>query len=510
MKIKPDDIEIPRDDPFQHDLLDRIQPALILTNLLLNTESPYTMSIDASWGNGKTTFLEMWKQHLKNEDFAVVGFNAWETDFAQCPLIALTSELLLSLESLDHDGDLRLDAIATTLPRFLKVALTKAVPWTISAAGVIGAVQVNDSMVALAGQTVAAGVSGIMEEVAKTEHSDDLPEPLTYFEAKEAINSFRNALANTAEKLSEKHDGKPLVIAIDELDRCRPSYAVELLEIAKHFFFVKDIVFVLTVDKTQLSHAIKAIYGNDFDAIGYLRRFVDLDFRLPDPDRTDLMDHLMDKTGINAFFEKYPGSSWGRSSDSKTLLRAFLSLPTLSIRQIQQSLHHLGLVLASLDTNNEIAYGAIAVLTILKTIDPVIYQRFVKADITDKEVSEHLFSMPGLQSIKGTSNEALFEALLILGYGEFAVMNNIPITTGPSLFHHYFHIIESLPRFPMHDITAIDNLSPPLSDHEQQVLNGIKSLGYAFSMIPSGAAVGFDRTTQRLELFSNDLIGDNS
>ena len=153
MRIKPDQIEIPRYDPFRHDLLGRKQPALILTNLLLNTESPYTMPIDASWGNGKTTFLEMWKQHLKNENFAVVGFNAWETDFAQYPLIALTSELLHSLRSLDHDGDLGLDAIATTLSRFHEVALTKAVPWTISAAGVIGAVQANDPMVALAGQT---------------------------------------------------------------------------------------------------------------------------------------------------------------------------------------------------------------------------------------------------------------------------------------------------------------------------------------------------------------------
>ena len=401
-----------------------------------------------------------------------------------------------------------LDAVATTLPRFLEVALTKAVPWTISAAGVIGAVYANDPMVALAGQTLATGVSGTTEEVVKTEPSDDLPEPLTYIEAKEAISSFKNALANTSEKLSEKHSGKPLIVAIDELDRCRPSYAVELLEIAKHFFSVKNIVFVLTVDKTQLSHAIKAIYGNDFDAIGYLRRFIDLDFRLPDPDRTDLMDHLMDNTGINAFFEKYPGSSWGRSSDSKKLLKAFLSLPALSIRQIQQTLHHLGLVLASLNINNEIAYGAIAVLTILKTIDPDIYRRYVQADTTDKEVSEHIFTVPGLQSIKGTTNETLFEALLIMGYGEFALMKDKPITTGPSLFHHYFHIIENLPRFPMHNTTEVDNLSPPLSDREKQVLKNIGSLGYAFSMIPSGASIGFNRTAQRLELFSNDLLND--
>ena len=218
----------------------------------------------------------------------------------------------------------------------------------------------------------------------------------------------------------------------------------------------------------------------------------------------------MDNTGINAFFEKYPGSSWGRSSATKKLLKAFLSLPSLSIRQIQQTLHHLGLVLASLDKNTEIAYGAIAVLTILKTIDPVIYQRFVKADITDKEVSEHLFSMPGLQSVKDTTNETLLEALLIMGYGEFAVLKNRPVTTGPSLFHSYFHIIEKLPLFPMHDTTDEDNLSPPLSDREKQVLYHMKSLGHMFPEAQRGTPVGFNLTAQRLELFSSDLLGDNS
>ena len=509
-KIKPDDIEIPCDDPFQHDLLDRKQTILILTNLLRNAESPFTMSIDASWGNGKTTFLNMWKQHLKKEDFPVVGFSAWDTDFAEYPLIALTSELLNTLRPFDDNGDLGLDAIETTLPRLLKFTLTKAVPWAISLTGGVVSVQTSDPSVALAGNALAAGVAGTMEEVIGDESPSESPEPLTYNEAKEEINSFRNALANTAEKLSGKHHSKPLVIALDELDRCRPSYAVELLEIAKHFFSVKSIVFVLTVDKSQLSHAIKAIYGNDFDAIGYLRRFIDLDFRLPDPDRTKLIAHLMDDTGINKFFESYPGSSWGKSSDTKNLLKAFLSLPALSFRQIQQTLHHLGLVLASLDSPTNISYGAIAVLTILKTIDPVIYQRFVQADITDKEVSEHLFNMPGLQSLESTTNETLFEALLIMGYGEFALMNNKPITTGPSLFHHYFHIIEKLPQFPMHDTTDVDNLSPPLSDREKQILHHMKSLGYMFPQAQKGAPVGFNLTAQRLELFSSDLLGDNS
>ena len=111
MKIKPDDIEIPHDDPFRHDLLDRTQPVLALTNLLQNLETPYTMSIDASWGNGKTTFLNIWKQYLRNEGFPVVSFNAWETDFTGSPLVALTSELIEALETYGEEFNLDLEAL---------------------------------------------------------------------------------------------------------------------------------------------------------------------------------------------------------------------------------------------------------------------------------------------------------------------------------------------------------------------------------------------------------------
>ena len=224
-----------------------------------------------------------------------------DTDFAEYPLIALTSELLNTLKPLDDHSDLGLDAIESTLPRIHKIFLTKGIPWMISLAGVIGGIQANDPSVALMGNTLAAGVAGTMEEVTRDESPDDPPEPLTYIEAKEEINSFKNALRNTAEELSMKHHGKPLIIAIDELDRCRPSYAIELLEMAKHFFSVDNIVFVLAIDKSQLTHAIKAIYGSNFDTIGYLRRFIDLDFRLPAPDRTRFMKNLMDQTLLKIF-----------------------------------------------------------------------------------------------------------------------------------------------------------------------------------------------------------------
>ena len=99
-------------------------------------------------------------------------------------------------------------------------------------------------------------------------------------------------------------DDRPLVIGIDELDRCRPSYAIEMLELAKHLFAVDHVVFALAVNRSELAHSVKVLYGQDFDAARYLRRFFDLDFRLPQPDRTAFIKQLMEATELNDHLER--------------------------------------------------------------------------------------------------------------------------------------------------------------------------------------------------------------
>lgn len=73
-----------------------------------------------------------------------------------------------------------------------------------------------------------------------------------------------------------------LVIFIDELDRCKPSYAIELLERIKHYFDDERIVFVVAVNKEQLVHTISSYYGDAFDSTGYLNKFFDINIYLPE------------------------------------------------------------------------------------------------------------------------------------------------------------------------------------------------------------------------------------
>ena len=100
IRIQPRDIVVPADDPFKNDLLGREESIKALTNVISSLDGPCVMAVDAGWGMGKTTFLKMWAQHLRNERFPVVMFNAWETDFAQDPFIALYSEITGGLSEL--------------------------------------------------------------------------------------------------------------------------------------------------------------------------------------------------------------------------------------------------------------------------------------------------------------------------------------------------------------------------------------------------------------------------
>lgn len=75
-----------------------------------------------------------------------------------------------------------------------------------------------------------------------------------------------------------------LVIFIDELDRCRPSFAIEMLERIKHYFDDDRIIFVASINREQLIHSISKYYGTNFDSTGYLDKFFDWNIYLPELD----------------------------------------------------------------------------------------------------------------------------------------------------------------------------------------------------------------------------------
>ncbi len=221
------------------------------------------MALNGSWGAGKSTFVKMWQKHLENTGYATAYLNAWEMDFTEDPLLSILGEISLLT-------DKKFTKFLKSLPKaFLLVTEEKLCNHF--------------------------GIKNIRNLFNSHRFYD--AEIKSHRDQKEAIKQFRTELQTF---IKEQNGDKPLVLFIDELDRCKPSYAVEFLERIKHFFSIDNIVFVISVDKKHLAESIKGHYGSDnIDTDEYLRRFFEIEFFLPEPNLKNFCVHLFYQSNFN-------------------------------------------------------------------------------------------------------------------------------------------------------------------------------------------------------------------
>ena len=480
IRIQPREIDVPKNDPFENDLLGRKESVVVLTQLVGNLEGPSVLAVDAAWGTGKTTFLRIWAQHLRNQEFPVIEFNAWETDFSGDPFVALSTELT---EGLHEYTDEPLATKIANTKKLAKEVLRRAVPAVIRLA-TAGGLDVSPLLGKEVGQALASYTEDRLD---------------AYEEAQESVEKFRCVLQDMAKELSaqKKH---PLIMMIDELDRCRPSYAVELLEVAKHLFSVDHVVFVLAVNRSELAHSIRALYGRGFDAMGYLRRFFDVDFRLPEPDRGAFIDALLNTIQINDYFGRTQDQSAQQEPENvRELLQGFFRAPDLGLRQIEQAIHRLGLILASLRSDRRSFAITAVVALILRTVDADLYHRFRSGEVSDLEVVNKMFAPGGAITLTEENARLSFEKTIILAGRE--VSGDGGAINSPLLQHYQKLVDAEEPDSASHN---------PDRDRAQEIIAWVEF----FSQIPpqrsSVGAIGFCESVQRIELLSSGLIGERS
>lgn len=291
------------------DRLERQKYAEFLKTLLLNcdkyrredSDGAYVIALDSPWGTGKTRFVKMLRNHLedrtseaeknrpvdkeekslppgKGAEFNVIYYNAWDTDFCENALEPLLSTIVNSDVFEDIRKDAKKKEIWKGFVRFAKGALDSSVD-------IIPAVT-------LIGFLIKVFYAGIKRASEKPEA------PFTsYKKQKELYRDFANHFERVIQET-----GKRLVIIVDELDRCRPLFAIQTLELAKHLFAAKRVAFIFAVDIEQLSYSAKTLYGSGMNTSGYLCRFFDY---ISKPVVPDLRTFIKEKLSCLQYYEDH-------------------------------------------------------------------------------------------------------------------------------------------------------------------------------------------------------------
>lgn len=268
MKIITPELQINDDTGFDQtvDIFNRAGFGERLANLIENAGSNPVIALDAGWGQGKSTFIKMWRGYLSNQrnpSITTIYFDAFENDYQKDPFLALASEMyqLISKDDVKKVAfkDKAIKAGKSLLRGGLKLSVSTAT------AGIINGTVIDAAEGELS-KLIAEQVDELVKDRFEHAHKDKL-----------ALKEFKCHLETFA---NEQGNGRPIVFIIDELDRCRPDFALELLEQVKHLFSVKGITFLLVTNRVQLEQSIKAKYG-DNDPVNYLHKFINVWLTLP-------------------------------------------------------------------------------------------------------------------------------------------------------------------------------------------------------------------------------------
>lgn len=320
-----------------------------LAAYLAEEKDGFVLNLNGKWGTGKTEFLKRLYSHLHTQNHPVIYIDAWESDFTENPLLVVASELLAQLKALlPLNGD-DFDKLTVYLGRFIKGT-------AIVAGSFIGENLIQDG---------AAGrefVKSFMES-----SPEDLLDTMRkgYSEQVEAVKDVRTQLEHLALALEEVHERQlPVMVLVDELDRCRPSYAIEMLEVIKHFFNTKNFVFVVATDTQQLENSINAVYGEKFDSSVYLRRFFNRKAELSEPDIAYYLEKHVFTTASNIVL--YPDKPSGiTASTIAYYLASLVKAYNLDLRTVDQVFAKMKACLRTIarDKENRHAVNIFALLT---------------------------------------------------------------------------------------------------------------------------------------------------
>ncbi len=366
-----------------HDALNREAFGVALLNLITRTNEELVICLDAPWGEGKTTFVNMWQNLLKDNQIKTIYFDAFANDYIDDAFIAITSHMVTFVANelqKNKRAKQKLEEFKKQAGKVGGQLLSWGVKVGIKAA-TLGVIKESDlEELSEIKNDIAKGTSNLASKFIEDRISSHKQEI-------ETIITFKTTLEQFAKDINEQSD-KPLVIIIDELDRCKPTYAVEIIEKIKHIFSVKNIVFLLVMISCNLKGQVKNVYGAEIDATTYLQKFINVNCVLPkNKDANFTNDYkkycskLFDQHDLEVFRD--------RTSllDSISIIARHFDL---SLRQLEKTFTNISIFYASVSENPHRLTPIISLLAITRVINHDLYAKLKNKTVTYTDFQKEL------------------------------------------------------------------------------------------------------------------------
>ncbi|NTF06849.1 hypothetical protein G6L37_11820 [Agrobacterium rubi] len=295
------------DKVWQDDQLNRREHAIYLYKLVTGrmkrnaSEGSFVVNIDARWGQGKTYFIRKMYEDVIARGHPAVFIDAWKYDYIDDPYTHVIAEIDAYFQTLIERSNKK-KSLGDKIKVHTEAVRRQAgkIIWTGFKGG---AKRASRLVMAEAGEQIIEMIETYSPETVQDVTKDTVDGVTSqlievndkiidafiqkrlddFTETKESLKNFQESLSAILELLKASDTKKiPMFIFVDELDRCRPPYAIAMLERIKHLFDVRNVAFVVATDTLSLSHSIKAVYGADFDSRQYLGRFFQRTFKLPE------------------------------------------------------------------------------------------------------------------------------------------------------------------------------------------------------------------------------------
>ena len=385
---------------FDNDLLNRKDFGERMVGLVRSASTGVVLALDAPWGEGKTTFVKMWQRMLDDQKIPCVYLDAFEQDQVDDPFLPLVATIVEFAEK-HASKDNNLQSLLSSMKKNAGRVGVKFLGWAAK-------VGVRAGTLGILNHTDIGALKNFKDDIAKDSASAAeavIASHLARFSSDKAtLTAFRNDLTNLVTQIAANSEA-PLVFVIDELDRCRPDFAVTLIERIKHVLDVPGIAFLFVLHRSQLEEAVRGIYGPGIDASGYLAKFIHVWCSLPKRrgPRRNTSDY---QKYCNALYDAHAITT---SPDDEDVLRTALpdlsQLFDMSLREMERLFTNIVVFYSAASKRLPCVPDLTCALAIIRIRYPAVFARLREQQIGYREFEA---AVPELKQISEDSENVKY------------------------------------------------------------------------------------------------------